>query len=84
MRIQCVVLEHHRDLTILRSHVVNEAVADEQFAFADLLQTRDHTERRGFAATGRSDEHEKLLVLDFQIEVGNSGNAARILLINVS
>ena len=29
MRIQSVVLENHRNITILRSYVINESVADE-------------------------------------------------------
>ena len=83
VRIQSVVLEYHRDLTVLRSNVVNELVFDEELAFADFLKTCDHTQGRGLTTTGRTYEYDKFLVLDFKVKVGNSGNAAGILLVNV-
>ena len=83
MRIKSVVLENHRDLSILRSYVVNELVADKEFTLGDLLKTCNHSKSSGLTATGRTYEYEKLLVLDFKIEVRNSGNAAGVLLIDV-
>ena len=83
MRIQSVVLEHHCDLTILRCNIVDQTVADAQFAFGNLFQTRDHTQGCGFTATGRSDQNQKLLVFDLQIEIGNGSYAARILFIDM-
>ena len=83
MRIKSVVLENHRDLSILRSYVVNELVADEELTLGDLLKTCYHSKSGGLTATGRTYEYEKLLVLDFKIEVRNSGNAAGVLLIDV-
>ena len=83
MRIQSVVLEHHRDIAVLRSYVVYELVADEELALGDFLKSRDHTKGGGFTATGRSDENDELLVLDFKAEVRYGGNAAGIFLIDM-
>ena len=83
VRIERVVLENHRDIAILRRHVVHQTIADVQFAFRNLFKTRDHTERRGLAAARRTDQNDELLVLDIQAEVGNSGHVAGVNLVDV-
>ena len=83
VRIQSVVLEHHRDIAILGSYVVNQLVADEQLALGDLFKTCDHTKGGGLTAAGRADENQELFVLDLQAEVGNGGNAARVFLVDM-
>ena len=83
MRVQSIVLEHHRDVSVLRGNVVHALVFDEQLSVGNLFQTRDHTQRRRFAAAGRSDEDDELFVLDLQTEIGNCRNSARISLVNV-
>ena len=84
MRIQSVVLEHHRDLSVLRCYIIDQTVADEELTLGDLLQACDHTQGGGLTTTGRTYEHDKFLVLDLQVEVGYGGYATRIFLINVS
>ena len=81
--VKSVVLEHHRDVSVLRRDVVNERFADEEFAFGDFFETCDHTERGRLTATRRTDEDDELFVLDFKVEVRNGGNAAGIFLVNV-
>jgi hypothetical protein len=83
VRVKSVVLEYHRDVTVLRSNVVNELVTDEEFAFGDFFKTCDHTESGGLTATGRTYENKEFLVLDFKAEVRYSGNAAGIFLVDV-
>ena len=83
VRIQSVVLEHHRDIAILRRDVVDQLVADVQLALGDLFQTGDHTQRGGLTAAGRPDQNDELLVLDIQAEVGNSGHVAGVNLVDV-
>ena len=83
VRVQSVVLEHHRDVAVLRSDVVDQLVADEEFAFGDLFQTGDHAQGGGLAAAGRSDEDQEFLVLDLKAEVADGRDAARIFLVNV-
>ena len=84
VRVQSVVLEHHRDISVLRSDVVDELVSDEELALGDLLKTSDHTKSGGLSAAGRTDENDELLILDLKAEVRNGGNSARILFINMS
>ena len=75
--IQGVVLEHHGDVPILGGHVVHELAVDVQLARADLLQTGDHPQGGGLAAAGGADQHDELLVGDFQVEVLDSHHAFR-------
>ena len=35
----------------------------------DVLQPRDHAERRGLAAAGGADQHDELMLLDVEVEV---------------
>ena len=83
VRIQRVVLENHRDIAVLRRNVVDQTVADVQLTFGNLFKTRDHAQRRGLAAAGRTDQNDKLLILDVQAEIGNSSNVAGIDLVDV-
>jgi hypothetical protein len=83
VRIKSVVLENHRDISVLRSDVVYESVTYEELAFAYLFKTCDHTKGSGLTATGRTNEDKEFLVLDLKVEVGYGGNAAGIFLVNV-
>ena len=84
VRIQSVVLEYHCDISVLRSDVVYQAVADVQLALRDFFQTSDHTQGGRLTAAGRAYQYDKFLVLDFQIYVLYSNYIARIFLINMS
>ena len=84
MGVQSVVLEYHCDLTILRCYVVYKAVTDKEFTLSDLFKTSDHTKCGGLTATGRTYQYQKFFIFNFEVEVGNSGYAAGILLVNVS
>ena len=83
MRIQSVVLENHRDIAILGGHIIDQLVADVQFAVGNLFQTGDHAQGGGLTATGRSDKNDELLVFDLQSKVRYCGHAASVDLINV-
>ena len=50
VRIQRVVLEHHGDVAVARRHVVHHVAADPDLALGNLLEPRDHAQRRGLAA----------------------------------
>ena len=84
MRIQSVVLEYHRDISVLRSNVIYKTVADEHFALGDLIQTGDHTQCGRLTAAGRTYEYDKLLILDIHGEIGYGNNAARVTLVYAS
>ena len=67
--IKSVVLEYHGDVAVLGGDVVHALAVDEKIARGDLLETGDHAQRRGLAAAGRADEHDKFTVGDIQREL---------------
>ena len=69
VRVQRVVLEHHRDVAVLGRQVVHDLATDGDCARADLLQAGDRPQRRGLAAAGRADQDHELPVLDLKVEV---------------
>ena len=71
MRIQSIVLEYHRDVSVLRLNVIYNLVTNLQFSGRDLFQAGDHSKRCRFAASGRSYEDDELLVFDLKVEVFN-------------
>jgi hypothetical protein len=72
--IERVVLEDHRDVTILGWNVVHAFVADEDVTLGDFLQPGDHAQGGGLAAAGGADEDDKFAVFDFEVEVGDGGD----------
>ena len=53
VRIERVVLEHHRDVALGGLQFVDDAVANPHLATGDGLQARHHAQQRGFAAARR-------------------------------
>src|SRR5579885_3128968 len=68
MRVQRVVLEHHRDVAILGRHIVDQLVADIDLARSRLFQPGDHPQCGRLAATGRTDQHDKLTIGDIEVD----------------
>ena len=75
VRVEGVVLEHHRDVAIFGRHVVHAAVSDEDVAFSRLLQPGKHAQGGRFAATGGADEHHELAVPNLEVEVIDGAHA---------
>ncbi|KAG1254300.1 hypothetical protein G6F65_017099 [Rhizopus arrhizus] len=69
VRVQRVALEHHRDVAILRRHVVDHAIADGQRAAADLFQPSHHPQQGRLATAGRADQHHQLAIGDLEAGV---------------
>ncbi len=76
--IQGVVLENHGDVAVFGLDVIDELVADVDFAFGDFLETGDHAQGGRFAATGRTDEDDEFLVSDFDVEIADRNDATFI------
>src|SRR6202521_5734443 len=68
MGIERVALKHHRDVAIARGEFVGDGAADQNLAFADVLEARHHPQRRRFSASRGSDENNELAVVDGQIQ----------------
>ena len=82
VRVQRVVLEHHRDVAVHRRQVVHHPIADPDLAGADLLQPGDHAQGRGLAATRRADEDHELLVPCVQVDVLHGVDVAVVPLVD--
>ena len=84
VRVERVVLEHHGDVAVLRRQVVHHLLADADLARGDLLQAGHHPQRRRLAAARRPDQHEELLVADFEVDVLDGVKAVVVVLVQVA
>ena len=66
VRVERVVLEHHRDVAILRRQVVHHAPADDDLAAGNLLEAGDHPQQRGLPAPGGADQNDELAIVDVE------------------
>jgi hypothetical protein len=71
VRIKRVILKHHRNVPLFRRHVVDDTVADADFAGSDIFQAGNHSQQGGFAAARRSDQHNEFTVPDRDINAMN-------------
>jgi hypothetical protein len=78
VRVERVVLENHRDVTVLGRELVDHPVADANLARCDRLEPRDHAERRRLPAAGGTDKDRELAVPDAQVELVHGARAVRI------
>ena len=62
VRIEGVVLKHHRNTAILRFHLGDALAVNPDIARGHALQPRHHAQQGGFAAAGRAHHHDKLAV----------------------
>jgi hypothetical protein len=67
--VQCIVLEDHCQITMLRRNIVNALVVDENIAGGDLFETRQHSQCRRLPTAGWTKQHDKLAVLYGQREI---------------
>ena len=65
--IQSIVLEYHGDVPVFRRYIINHGVADGDFARGNLLQTCNHSQRGGFTTARRSNQYDKLPVLNVRL-----------------
>ncbi|CAH0304350.1 hypothetical protein SRABI128_04284 [Microbacterium sp. Bi128] len=73
VRVQGIVLEHHGDVAILRRDVRDVAVADEDAAGVDVLETCKHAQGGRLSAAGGSNEDQEFAIGDINVELVNSG-----------
>src|SRR3954471_1172397 len=71
MRVNGVVLEHHGDISVFRLQIIDDPAVDTNLPGGDVLKTGDHAQGRGFAATGRADQHHELAILDREVDPVN-------------
>jgi hypothetical protein len=69
VRVERVVLEHHRDVAVAGAHAADVTIADEDAAAVERLQAGEHPQRCRLARARRPDEHEQLTVVDAEREL---------------
>ena len=75
MREQRVRLEHHADLALVGRHIRHVLASDENAASVCLLEAGQQTERRGLAATRRSEKAHELAGRHREAEPVERGDA---------
>jgi hypothetical protein len=73
VRVERVVLEHHRDVALGRLEVVDDAAGDRDLAAGDLLEAGDHAQQRRLAAARRADDDDELAVGDVGADAVDDG-----------
>ncbi len=74
--IKRVVLEHHRDVAVLRRQIVDHLAADRNLAVADFLQAGDHPQGRALAATRGADQDDKLMIGNVETDIADGDHIA--------
>ena len=73
VRVEGVVLEHHRDVPVLGLHVGDVPVAQEHPPPGEGLEASEHAQGGGLAAARGTHEHEELAVGDLQVQPVHGG-----------
>ena len=71
MRIQSIALEYHGNVPVLGCHIIYQTVSNVKLSIGYFLQTGNHTKRGRFSTSGRSYQHNKLFIFNFQIKIWN-------------
>ena len=77
--VQRVALEHHRDVPVLRLHVVHRLAGDGDDALGRVLEAGEHPQQRRLAAARRAQEDEEVPVVDVQGQVAHGLDVAEAL-----
>jgi len=80
--IKRVVLEHHRYVSILGWNIIDELTIDVYFAFSDIFESCDHSERRCLPTARRTYEDHELLVIDGDVGIRDCSHIAFVHLSN--
>ncbi len=71
VRIQRIVLKHHRRATLDRGQIVGTPATDQQITTADFFQSGNHAQHRRLATAGRADENHEFPILDIEVDASN-------------
>ena len=74
VRIERVVLEHHRDIAVARTHVIDDLAADFDLPGVGVLKPGDGAQKGALATSGRSDQHREFAVRDVEIDATDGVN----------
>ena len=68
VRIERVVLEHHRDVALPGASPLTDRAADQDLARRRLVEPGQQSQRGALAAARRADQDQELAVRDLQVE----------------
>ena len=71
MRIQRVILEHHRDVTLFGLHLIHDGATDPDLARADFFEPGDHPQKRTFTAARWTNQYRKFAIGDLNIHASD-------------
>jgi hypothetical protein len=74
VRVEGVALEHHGDVAILGSDVVDYGVPDREGPMGHVFETSHHTQGGGLPAPRWTQEDQELTIGDLQVEVVDGGD----------
>src|SRR6185295_12852330 len=80
VRIERIVLEHHRNVPVLGLEPVHHPAADHDLARSDRLEAGHHAQQSRLAAPGWTDDHHELAVLHLHRDAVDHLQAAVALL----
>ena len=83
MRVERIVLEHHRQVALTRSLLVDPLAPDQHVAGRDVLEADDHPQQCRFPATRRPDEDHELTIGDVEADVVDGLETVSVLLDDV-
>ncbi|KNA02935.1 hypothetical protein SOVF_213900, partial [Spinacia oleracea] len=69
-------LEYHGNIAVLGIEIVDDPFADPEFAAGNRFETGYHPQQGRLAAAGRPDKHNKLAVLNGEIDAVNGFDRA--------
>jgi hypothetical protein len=76
VRVQGIALEHESQVAVAGLEVLRLLAVDPDDPRAERLQARDHPQQGRLAASGGSEEHEEVAVLDLEAHVVDRGEVA--------
>ena len=74
MRVKRVALEHHCDVAARWRHIADGPSPDSDFTAAGMVETGQQSQQGAFAAPRGTDQHQKLAIVDRQIQLTNHIN----------
>ncbi len=74
MRVERIALEHHGDVAARWWHIADGLGTDSDFAACGAVETSEQSQQGAFAAPRGTDQHQKLAIVDRQIQLTNHLN----------
>uniref|UniRef100_A0A8W7P6H0 Glucose-6-phosphate isomerase n=1 Tax=Anopheles coluzzii TaxID=1518534 RepID=A0A8W7P6H0_ANOCL len=83
VREQCVVLEHHADVALVRRHAVERTLTQHDLAGSRGFEAGQHHQAGGLAGAGRTQQGKEFALADVQIEILHDQGLAVVALLYV-